>query len=108
MPSMVRSAEKTGSTRDVFLRYRRAMAGYAPAHYPGRIAVLCSERTHDPRQGLGWSTVSRQVEMHAIPGDHHTSITRHVAATGARIRECLEAAIESDERHSTEVAGRGR
>jgi amino acid adenylation domain-containing protein len=101
-------AEKTGSTRDVFLRYRRAIAGYAPAHYPGRIAVLCSERTHDPRQGLGWSAVSRQVEMHAIPGDHHTSITRHVAATGARIRECLEAAIESDERQSTEVTGRGR
>jgi len=98
-------AEKTGSARDVFLRYRRAIAGYAPARYSGRIAVLCSERTHDTRPHLGWSSVSGHVETYAIPGDHHTSITRHVAATGARIRECLGAVIERDGRASVEVAG---
>jgi thioesterase domain-containing protein len=83
-----------GSARDIFLRYRRAMARYAPARYPGRIAVLCSERTRDVRPHLGWSSVSERVETHAIPGSHHTSITRHVATTGARIRACLEAACE--------------
>jgi thioesterase domain-containing protein len=91
-------AEKTGSVRDVFLRYRRAIAGYAPEHYPGRIAVLCSEHTHDARQDLGWSAISRQVETHAIPGDHHTSITRHVATTGALIKACLEAVNDSSTR----------
>ena len=42
-------AEKTRSARDVFLRYRRAIAGYAPERYPGRIAVLAgtARATHD-------------------------------------------------------------
>ena len=84
--------DDAASAPDAFLRYRRAIAAYAPSGYSGRIAVLCSELTHGTGKDLGWSSVSEHVETHSIPGTHHTSITRHVAATGARIRECLGAA----------------
>ncbi len=75
-------------------RYRRAMAHYRPVPYSGRLAVLRSEAQLDLRPSLGWSGLATIVETHVIPGDHHTSITRHVAATGARIKACLDAAFE--------------
>jgi len=86
-------SEKTAAA-DIFLRYRRAIAAYAPGRYAGRIAVLRSEETRDKNADLGWSCVSSQVEAHVVPGSHHTSITRHVAATGARLRACLNASAE--------------
>ena len=33
------------------------------------------------------------VETQTIPGNHYTSITRHIAATGAQIKSCLETAF---------------
>src|SRR5262249_10804324 len=59
----------------LFARYRRAIAAYDPAPYPGRLAVLRSETMRDLRPSLGWSGIGKQVELHAIPGDHFTSIT---------------------------------
>ena len=79
------------SKRDVFARYRAAVASYVPAPYSGRIVVLRSENTRDVRPDLGWSVLGVGVETYTIPGDHHSSITRHVAETAARIRACIEA-----------------
>jgi thioesterase domain-containing protein len=77
-------------------RYRRAMASYVPGRYPGRLVVLRSEENKDLRPSLGWSEIAATVETYTIPGDHHTSITRHVAATGAQIKAALEAAFEQE------------
>ena len=82
----------TASAGSVFAHYRRAMRKYEPARYSGHIVVLRSQHTHDMRRSLGWSMVSENVETYDIPGDHHTSITRHIAVTGARIAACLEEA----------------
>jgi thioesterase domain-containing protein len=101
-PTLVANA---GLELNVFARYRLVTAAYAPARYPGRIAVLRSKGTPMSRPHLGWSAMSDEVESHTIPGDHHTSITRHVVATAARFRECLDAAIASDVRRSVEAAG---
>jgi amino acid adenylation domain-containing protein len=76
----------------LFTRYRRAIAAYDPAPYPGRLAVLRSETMKDLRPSLGWSGISRQVELHAIAGDHFTSITSNIATTAARLRACLDSA----------------
>ena len=78
--------------RDVFARYRAAVASYEPAPYSGRIVVLRSENTRDSRPDLGWSLLGAGVETYTIPGDHHSSITRHVTETAARIRTCIETA----------------
>jgi amino acid adenylation domain-containing protein len=76
-----------------FMRYRRAMAQYSPTRVPVRIAVLHSASFRDFRPNLGWSSVGQDVETHLIPGDHLTSITRHVAETAARMRACIDAAL---------------
>jgi amino acid adenylation domain-containing protein len=79
--------------RDVFARYRAAVESYAPAPYPGRVVVLRSENTRDRRADLGWSVLGAGVETYTIPGDHHSSITRHVAETAARMKACIEAGL---------------
>jgi hypothetical protein len=56
-----------------------------------RLVVLRSEHLEDRRPDLGWSRVSRRVEVHSVPGDHLGCITRHVEATAARLRACLAA-----------------
>ena len=94
--------------RDLFASYRRAIREYAPARYPGRIAVLRSEHTYHGRPHLGWSTVSAQTQSHTIPGDHHTSITRYVAATAAQIRQCLASALAAEGRQPAGAAGSTR
>src|SRR6185295_2772925 len=77
----------------LFARYRRAIAAYDPAPYPGRLAVLRSETMKDLRPSLGWSAIGKEVELHTIPGDHFTSITSNIATTAARLRACLDAAL---------------
>jgi len=74
-------------------RYKAAVARYAPDLFPGRVAVLRSEGMHDIRQSLGWSLVARHVDSHAIPGNHFSAITRHVAELGACIRLCMDEAL---------------
>jgi thioesterase domain-containing protein len=76
----------------LFNRYRRVIAAYDPAPYAGRLAVLRSETMKDLRPSLGWSAISKEVELHSIPGDHFTSITRNIATTAARLRACLDSA----------------
>jgi thioesterase domain-containing protein/acyl carrier protein len=76
--------------------YRRAMAAYVPEAYPGRVVVLRSQENNDLRPSLGWSAIAPRVETYTIAGDHHTSITRHVASTGAQIKTVLEAAFDQD------------
>jgi len=46
----------------------------------------------DLRPSLGWSGIGKEVELHAIPGDHFTSITSNIATTAARMRACLDSA----------------
>lgn len=74
--------------------YRRAIAAYAPKHYPGRVVVLRSGENKDLRPSLGWSAIAPDLETYTLVGNHHTSITRHVASTGARIKAVLDAAFE--------------
>jgi amino acid adenylation domain-containing protein len=75
---------------DPFDRYRHAIASYAPQRIPVRIALLRSEGTADLRPDFGWSMIGERVETHAIPGNHHSSITRHVVETAARMRACID------------------
>ena len=82
----------------LFARYRRVIAAYDPAPYPGRLAVLRSETMKDLRPSLGWSAIGKEVELHTIPGDHFTSITSNIATTAARLRACLDAALRSERR----------
>jgi hypothetical protein len=89
----------------LFARYRRAIAAYDPAPYPGRLAVLRSETMKDLRPSLGWSAIGKEVELHTIPGDHFTSITSNIATTAARLRACLDSALRVSASDAPDVGG---
>jgi thioesterase domain-containing protein len=77
---------------DLMELYRTAVRRYVPKRFPGRIAVLRSAGVRVMRSDLGWQALAAQVETHSIPGGHLASLTHHVAATGACVKACLDAA----------------
>ncbi len=90
-PAQAPPSRSVGSS--LAARYERAVRSYLPACYGGRILVLRSEEEADPRPDLGWRGLCPDVEVQSVPGNHLGAITRHVRATGARLRECLERAF---------------
>jgi amino acid adenylation domain-containing protein len=72
--------------------YRLALAGYVPRRYSGAITLFRSGPYQRRPADLGWRVVAPRVEIYDIPGEHLTSITRHVDVLGARVRACLEKA----------------
>jgi thioesterase domain-containing protein len=72
-------------------RYTRAVNAYVPGRYRGRVAVLAAADRPRESGDLGWGRVADDVEVHRIPGDHFTTLTRHTHALGARLRDCVEA-----------------
>jgi thioesterase domain-containing protein len=72
--------------------YRRAIRRYVPSRYAGLVALFRAEQFPAHRPDLGWSRLLPHLEVGVIPGDHHTCITRHVAAFGARLEDVLRRA----------------
>jgi len=73
-----------------FARYRDAIKKYAPAPYPGRVVVLRPEQHPDPRPAMGWTAYALEARSVPVPGDHHSVLTRHLEATAAQVRACLQ------------------
>jgi amino acid adenylation domain-containing protein len=69
--------------------YRRAIRRYAPGPYAGRLALFSAEERDARGHDLGWSRLAPRLEVIRVPGDHHTCITRHAAAFGARLERAL-------------------
>jgi len=72
--------------------YRRAIRRYVPPIYEGVVALFRAEQFPAYRPDLGWSRLLPHLEVGVIPGDHHTCITRHVAAFGASLEDVLRRA----------------
>ncbi|HKU27822.1 MAG TPA: thioesterase domain-containing protein, partial [Candidatus Sulfotelmatobacter sp.] len=77
--------------------FRRLVRGYMAQTYGAPITLLVSEgrsAAHaDPT--LGWSKVSPQVELHTVPGDHHTCVTLHLNAVADILRSSLASTVSS-------------
>jgi amino acid adenylation domain-containing protein len=69
--------------------YRLVIAGYVPKRYRGRVILFRSGARPKRRPDLGWRRVASNLAVCEVPGDHLTSITRHAAALGERLRACL-------------------
>lgn len=83
------------------IRYRRLIGGYVPYPYPGRITlILAAERSHptdDPT--LGWSRVASEVDLHVVPGDHDTCISKFLDVIAEHLKSSLNSLrIESENR----------
>ncbi len=69
--------------------YSRTVRRYVPPRYTGPVALFRAEELPARRPDLGWSSLLPRLEVVVVPGDHHTCITRHVAAFGARLDDVL-------------------
>jgi len=72
--------------------HRRAVQHYVLSRYTSPVVLFRAEQLAAYRPDLGWSKLLRHLEIAVIPGDHHTCITRHVAAFGACLNEILRRA----------------
>jgi surfactin synthase thioesterase subunit len=67
---------------------------FMPRRYPGRITLFWPEDDEErPDEAAArWSKVADEVELHVLPGDHRTCVTRHVRALAGELEACLERA----------------
>jgi amino acid adenylation domain-containing protein len=77
------------------LRYSQAIDRYAGGRYGGRLAVVAGATPRDTSRDLGWSRFAASVEVHDLPGDHVTLVTRHVGELAETIRGAIDVAIAS-------------
>jgi thioesterase domain-containing protein len=74
---------------DLLLRYSQAIDAYRGGNYAGRLVLI---RAHAPAAGprdFGWSRFAPRIEVHVLPGDHVTLVTRHVGALAQVIRGAM-------------------
>jgi thioesterase domain-containing protein/acyl carrier protein len=78
---------------------------YVPRPYPGRFSLFRAAYPNwfmVARQRLAWSSVAgKDMDLHVVPGDHF-SLDRepHVAVLAARLRRCLDAALDAARRET--------
>jgi amino acid adenylation domain-containing protein len=81
-----------GDRQAVWLAYHNAIEDYVPKPYAGRVVLFRTNHLEDRvpgDRGAGWQYVCGDVEVHDIPGDHNTCITRHVEELAAKMRASL-------------------
>lgn len=96
----VRSCDRAAFARNEFERkqaeytfhFRRLVRGYVAQPYPAPITLLVSEGRTGAHANptLGWSKVAPQVDLHNVPGDHHTCLTKHLNLVAEILRSRLE------------------
>jgi thioesterase domain-containing protein len=78
------------SESETQLRYVKAMDKYAGGPYSGRLLLLRSRERNEPPRDLGWSRFAATVEIHDLPGDHRTLVTRHIVELAQVIRGAMQ------------------
>jgi thioesterase domain-containing protein len=76
------------------LRYLQAMDRYAGGPYYGRLVLVHSRARDDVPRDRGWSRFAARVEIHELPGEHETLVTRYVGALAQVIRGAMESVVE--------------
>jgi hypothetical protein len=79
---------------DAQLRYSQAMDRYAGGSCASHVVILRSAKLDDARSDLGWSRLASSAEIHVLPGDHVTLITRHVGELARVARAAIARARE--------------
>jgi len=77
---------------DVYSRYFRAVMGYVPRYFSGRVVLFWPadepcRHVDDPTHG--WRGFADSVEVFTVPGDHSTIITDHIDAIAAQLANYL-------------------
>jgi thioesterase domain-containing protein/acyl carrier protein len=78
---------------DIQRSYVRAIYGYRPKPYPGKLTLLVNEDVSRISPSLGWAPLaSGGLEIRRVPGNHVSYIRGRIRATANTLRVCLEQA----------------
>jgi amino acid adenylation domain-containing protein len=75
----------------LFANQQQAVKNYYPKVYPGKVILFRSQQQSWWLVGdfeLGWKGLA-ELEIHAIPGDHHNIVRANVEFLGKKLRDCL-------------------
>jgi amino acid adenylation domain-containing protein len=75
------------------LHYLKAIDKYEGGRYNGRLVLIRSRNRNESPRDLGWSRFAATVEIHDLPGDHVTLVTRHVVELAQVIRGAMQNAF---------------
>lgn len=81
--------------QNVMNSYVKAMTGYVPRPYSGRISLLWPAESpfgHSDDPTWGWGKVASEVDVRIVPGGHLTCIINHVKDLASHLNECMEKA----------------
>jgi thioesterase domain-containing protein len=92
------------SDEEIYEQFRRITRGYVPKRYDGRIVLLASEGRLRENQDatLGWASVTSELKVRVVPGDHQTYITKHSLALAEELKACF---AESQRESVTPITG---
>jgi thioesterase domain-containing protein len=93
MPQVVTARDRQS---DLWLRYLRAMDSYGGHAFAGHLSIVRSRDFRDPRHEVGWSRLAASAEIHVLPGDHVTLLTRHVAEVADVIRRTIARSVAQE------------
>ena len=76
------------------VRYTRAIELYAGGPYTGHLVIVRSRMLDDARPELGWARLAASSEIHVLPGDHDTLVTRYVGELAKVARAAIDRVLE--------------
>ena len=79
---------------DAQLRYLRAMDNYRGGACSSHLVLVRSRTSAGAVRDLGWTRFFPSSEIHVLPGNHETLVTRHVFELAATIRSSLARVME--------------
>ncbi len=81
--------------------YHRTIRRYRPRPYPGKLTLLVSEARWRSNLRLGWQALARGgIEIHKLPGNHHTYIRENVEIAANKLQECLVKAEKEESKYA--------
>jgi amino acid adenylation domain-containing protein len=78
--------------RSLISTYGPRLRDYVPGRLRGRVVLFRSSHLEGKPPGgptAGWGYVARQVDVHAIPGNHQLAVTRHVTTLAEKMKPYL-------------------
>ena len=71
--------------------YRYLEDTFVPRKYPGRITLFWPKDDEESPEDAAsrWSKVARDVELHVLPGNHLTCITKYAPLLARELQTCL-------------------
>ena len=76
--------------KQAVVRYRHHWFRYCAPPFPGKLTLFVNEDWYRNNPTLGWENVKTGgIEVHKIPGNHHTYITTYIELVAEKLKELI-------------------